>query len=498
MVFLLIVILIITILYFKISNSHRYWLQRGVNQNDPTFLFGDTTKAFFRYESTYSTLQRLYNSFPDERYIGIYEMTKPILLIRDPELIHQIYFEAFDYFADRRDAMPEADDTVWTKNLAALTGEEWSKTKRFLSSCFNTKNLEETFTLIAECAELYVDHLKKRRPMKLELKDTFIRFSNDVIASIAFGVSQMDSINFRDNEFYQMSKSLSTFTFKQNLVGLAYCICPSLCKKLGLSVLNTETINYFKDVLDENLAERRALNEGGRRRRQDILSFLEEEQRQSRDESVDIAAQAFTFFYFGFDTVSTSLVFLVYELSINTKIQAKLHKEIDETLKMNLGKISYNDLMKMIYLDQVVSGLRKWPPCVGGDRVCTKPYIIQPSKRTECRIELNPGDLVGISIAGIQNDPKYFPRPNAFIPERFSEENKIKIQPNTYLPFGVGPRSCVGAKIALLQIKIFIFHLLAKFHLTPCSKERINVSANCYDLKADGRVWIMLRTRKKN
>lgn len=49
-----------------------------------------------------------------------------------------------------------------------------------------------------------------------------------------------------------------------------------------------------------------------------------------------------------------------------------------------------------------------------------------------------------IPIYGLHHDPKHFPDPEKFDPERFSEENKHNIAPNTYLPFGVGPRNCIG------------------------------------------------------
>ena len=81
-----------------------------------------------------------------------------------------------------------------------------------------------------------------------------------------------------------------------------------------------------------------------------------------------------------------------------------------------------------------------YPPAVFTDRKCVKTYTL-PS---EPAYTLQPGDGVWIPVHGLHHDPQYFPEPEKFDPERFSEENKDKIKPFTYLPFGSGPRNCIG------------------------------------------------------
>lgn len=73
----------------------------------------------------------------------------------------------------------------------------------------------------------------------------------------------------------------------------------------------------------------------------------------------DIAAQAMIFFFAGFETLSTCMTFMAYELAMNIDIQQKLQQEIDETLAQCDGRITYEVLLKMKYLDMVVSGKTK-------------------------------------------------------------------------------------------------------------------------------------------
>lgn len=154
--------------------------------------------------------------------------------------------------------------------------------------------------------------------------------------------------------------------------------------------------------------------------------------------------KAFIFFIAGFDTTSTVLSLLTYELSLNPGIQQKLMDEIDETERELDGKrISYETLQQMKYMDQVVSeGLRKWPVTGLVDRYCVSDYVCELDNGAQYHFEKGVGFMV--PIYGFHHDPKYFPQPEQFDPERFSDENKHKIVPGTYIPFGIGPRNCIG------------------------------------------------------
>ena len=85
-----------------------------------------------------------------------------------------------------------------------------------------------------------------------------------------------------------------------------------------------------------------------------------------------------------------------------------------------------------------------WPPGFEIDRVCTKDFTIQPRASHENEVVLEKGTSILIPVVGIHRDPRYYPNPEKFDPERFSDDNKAKIVPGTYIPFGLGPRNCIG------------------------------------------------------
>lgn len=153
----------------------------------------------------------------------------------------------------------------------------------------------------------------------------------------------------------------------------------------------------------------------------------------------ELLAQCFLFFFAGFDTTSTMLTFAAYELVANPDIQQKLYEEIADMNEQLDGKrISYEAIQKMQYLDQVIcETLRKWPPAIQFDRICVKDYVYDDGN---LKFKIDKGSDMVVSVLGVQRDPKYFPNPDKFDPERFSEGNKHNIVPNTFLPFGIGPR----------------------------------------------------------
>lgn len=88
--------------------------------------------------------------------------------------------------------------------------------------------------------------------------------------------------------------------------------------------------------------------------------------------------------------------------------------------------------------------MRLWPVTTFTDRVCVKPYVIQPKLENETALKVDVGTYVWLPIYALHRDPRYFSNPTKFDPERFSDENKENIRPYTFIPFAVGARGCVG------------------------------------------------------
>nr|XP_022908462.1 cytochrome P450 9e2-like [Onthophagus taurus] len=494
MLCLILFVLLVILLLIKLSKTYSYWTERGVKQRKQTYLLGDNGKVFLKKESFFDMITSIYNAFPEERYIGMYQGLLPTLVIKDPDLIKNIAIKDFDHFTDHQQVIPNGIDDVWAKNLLTLKGDYWRQMRATLSPSFTSVKMKMMFTLIAETLKFYEDYLKKRDHTKsIELKDFFTRFTNDAIATVAFGL-KCDSINNKDNEFYLMGKDATNFGLKRNLAVFTYLIMPKIATFFNIKIFPTKITNFFKNLINKTIRMR----EENDIIRPDMIHLLLEAKKDGFELSDEtITSQAVIFFFAGFESVATLLTFMGYELAINPEVQEKLQKEIDETLKECENRnLTYDALTKMKYLDMVINEtLRKWPT-LATDRVCTKHYKIEPIQN-EKEIIIQPGDVVWLPIAAIQRDPKYFENPDKFDPERFNEKNKEKIKPFTYFPFGLGPRTCIGSRLALLEAKIAFFNILKDFNFVPCEKTEIplKISKDSFGFVPQNGLWIDIKPR---
>ncbi|XP_013140398.1 PREDICTED: cytochrome P450 6B1-like [Papilio polytes] len=179
-----------------------------------------------------------------------------------------------------------------------------------------------------------------------------------------------------------------------------------------------------------------------------------------------IAAQAFVFYAAGYETSASTMTYMFYELAKQPAIQDKLIAEIDEVLKRYNGQITYECLSEMTYLSQVFDEtLRKYPVADPMQRNAKVDYKIPGTD-----ITIKQGQTIIISSWGIQHDPQYYPNPDKFDPEHFSPENEKNRHSCAYLPFGAGPRNCIGMRFAKLQSEVCIVKFLSKFRVESSKK----------------------------
>lgn len=112
--------------------------------------------------------------------------------------------------------------------------------------------------------------------------------------------------------------------------------------------------------------------------------------------------------------------------------------------------------------------LRKYPPVDTLTRIADRDYAVPEANYT-----IPKGMQVLIPLYGIHYDPDIYENPNEFNPDRFSDENVKKRHPYTFLPFGEGPRVCIGLRFGMMQTRIGLMTLLSNYKITPCSKTTI-------------------------
>lgn len=207
-----------------------------------------------------------------------------------------------------------------------------------LSTFFTASKMRFMFDSISKCLQQFVDYLydHPEYTSSMDAKDAFTRFTNDVIASVFFGIS-VNSMEDRNNEFSVKGKDvLASFTFSIVKMLLMH-FCLRIFNILGITIIPVATLNLFRKVIFKNLKER---EERGIVR-PDMLHLLI----QTRDKEKmatyqmdidDTVSQAFIFFLAGTDSSSNFMCYFLQELSLNSDIQEKLRNEIDRYLDFGI------------------------------------------------------------------------------------------------------------------------------------------------------------------
>lgn len=154
----------------------------------------------------------------------------------------------------------------------------------------------------------------------------------------------------------------------------------------------------------------------------------------------------------------------------NKRVQEKLRDEINKNCDKD-GKINFETLNEIPYLDQVFSEtLRMHSPAVFTGRVCTEPIELNFQGQ---KAPIEKGMNIYIPIHQLHYDPEFYPNPDEFNPERFDPENgglKAFKDKGVYLPFGDGPRVCLGMRFAQLQSKAAIAAMVKNFKISVNDK----------------------------
>lgn len=459
-------------------------------------------------EHLYEFTKRIYNAFPDEKAVGLFEMRSPVVLIRDPQLLKYLTVKVFDHFMNHKPFIQEDTDPLFGNMLSVLSGQKWKDMRATLSPAFTGSKMRLMLQLINQVTEGLVEHLHsecdKTPALVCDMKDLISRYTNDVIALCAFGIT-VDSQKDRENKFYTTGRDLMEFGGTKGMIKfMLNKYLPKFCKTFNITLMTPSTRKFFTDVVMDTMEYREKNNIFI----PDMVSLLMDAKKGTLQHSAasahqlddaksegfatvnesemgkqttkrqwtddEIIAQCFVFFIGGFENNSTVMTIAAYELALNLDVQEKLFEEVME-MKENLQgeRITYEELHGMRYLDGVVcETLRKWPPAAFTDRICNQAFDYK-DEETGLEMKFEKGNSFWIPIYGYHMDPKYFPRPEKFDPERFSEANRSEINADAYLPFGIGPRVCPANRFVLMAVKAFLFYMLQDFEFRVTEKTPI-------------------------
>ncbi|KAH8403982.1 hypothetical protein KR215_007512, partial [Drosophila sulfurigaster] len=464
----------IALLYKFYQNSFNYWNYRGVPFERPLPFIGNMRGLGRKYHFR-DINGRLYKKFKGtSSFAGMFMFFKRVAFIMDLDLVKQVLIKDFKNFQDRG-VFNNVRDEPLTGHLFTLEGEEWKAMRHKLTPVFTSGKMKHMFGTVVQVSDHLTTTMRKYASAAatdggdVEIKELCARFTTDVIGTCAFGL-ECNSLADPNAEFRSKGRMIFEKPRHNQLIQAFIFTNGNLAKKMRLKAFPDDLHNFFINAVRSTVDYRLKNNI----KRNDFLDQLiqlraENQEEARRGNGIDLskgltleqmAAQAFVFFIAGFETSSSTMAFCLYELALQQDVQQRLRDEIENVLKdVSDGELTYEAMNQMTYLEQVLlETLRKHSILPHLLRVAGEDYKVPGTDKI-----IEKGTTLLIPVHNIHRDPEYYPDPDRFDPSRFEPEAIKARHPYAYLPFGDGPRNCIGERFGKMQAKIGLISLLRHF-----------------------------------
>ncbi|XP_072396933.1 probable cytochrome P450 6a14 [Diabrotica undecimpunctata] len=500
--------LCVGIVYLYLKWKFTYWKRVGLEYLEPDLIYGNIKDMVQQKISIGEQFRNIYNQFKAQglKHGGIYFFFFPTYVPVDLDIIKNIFIRDFEYFVNHGVYKNEEYDPL-SGHLFALEDDKWRKLRAKLSPTFTTGKIKMMFQTLCSTSKGLYEVLEEHAKFNevLDIKDVVARFTTDVIASIGFGL-ECNSLKNPNEEFRHKGRKLFDLNAIERFKEILTFILPlKLINFLNIKQFPNDVNNFFLNVVQKTIDYRETnmispkdfmhlllqLKNRGKVA-DDKFIFKQEDEKDGANFITfnELAAQCLLFFVAGFETSSTAVSFALLELARNQYIQKKLRDEIKTVLNKHNNELTYDAIMEMKYLEQVIyETLRKHPPTPNLPRKCTKDYTVPGTNVT-----IKKGIQVIIPILAIQNDPDVYPDPEKFDPDRFTDENKAKRHPAAFLTFGEGPRYCLGARLGLMQTKVALITFINNFQVDvhPRTKLPVKYISQRFILAMEGGIWLSI------
>ncbi len=338
------------------------------------------------------------------------------------------------------------------KGLLTTHGEPWRTQRRLIQKGFDRKQLDALSSIMQDSlADSLRDFDRQIADGPVDIYPQLMKMTFAMVARSLFGA------RLKDEDIALVSHTICTvqeFIVRQTLE-------PYMNPWFAASgeLRRHEEMRARADsILMAYIKQRRGQQPG-----HDLLQTLMDARYSDGEGMSDelVLSESMQLLVAGHETSSNGLSWLLYLLSSRPGCLERVRQEFDTVL--GGAPLSYTDVPRLEYTTQVImEGLRLYPPFWMIDRMAVAEDRVGG-------LEIPRGSMVIVYVYGAHHAPRSWENPEAFDPERFTRANDKLRRPFTHLPFGGGPRGCIGGNYAMLQILMILSDLLRRydFQLAP-------------------------------
>ncbi|KAL7036966.1 hypothetical protein ACKWTF_009019 [Chironomus riparius] len=496
MIFIL--VLLLSLVYIYLTWNFDYWTKRGVLSLKARVLLGDLPNGLLKTENVIYDIGKIYNNFKSKTpFVGMIQTRVPRLLILEPEVIKDVLIRKFNCFryAELVEIVDTKLDPLFAKNPFMLMDEEWKEKRADITPAFTSNRLKVLYPIIqdlsAHMIKYIINESIKNEP--LDSLEVAAKFTTDVVSNCIFGIDA-ESFTKEKPEIREMGKRILEPNFS-NVVKLFLAESfPFMRKLMRIQFMPNDVKDFFVNLMQQALkhrAEKKIC-------REDFLDHIIQLRNKKNISELEMASHTMSFFSDGFETSSVAISHALYEIGNNTRVQDKLRDEINKNCNKS-GLISYETLTELPYLDQVFhESLRLHPPAVMISKQCTEKTDLEFDGK---RVTVEKGINVFIPILQVHCDSDYYFEPDKFYPERFDDgAMKDYLDRCVFMPFGAGPRICLGMGFALMQTKAAIAAIVQNFEISVNKKTQNNplvIDPVAFINVKVGGLWLDFKSLKK-
>jgi cytochrome P450 len=372
----------------------------------------------------------------------------PLYAISSPELVHDVLVELAEDF-NRGAAVHNAFSAVLGNGLFTSEGDFHRRQRKLMAPSFQPRHIVS----YADAMVKYGEQIQQgwRDGETIDVGQEMIHATMSIVGKVLFDADVF-------TETGKLGAAMTTVLEQIN-----YALSHLFPVPPGWPTPRNQRVKRALALLDGRIQKMIDERRASASERNDFLSVLLTARGEDGERMSDrqVRDEAVTLFGAGHETTATALTWAWYLLATHPEIYQKVQQEVDEALKGRSP--SHADLVRLPYTLQVFKeAMRLYPPAYGIVRVPLHDIALEG-------YPLRKGTITVIATYAIHHRPDYFPDPEEFRPERFTPEREKRLPRYAYMPFGAGPRICIGNHFATMEGHLLLAALAQRvtFELTP-------------------------------